>query len=297
MRFQADISLLTNMHSFCSFLLLAIILATAFQEGVFGQELKEAVGKNQVNNANDIRLVQKLLNQVPSPCGGPKNQLQEDGVFGKATASAISRFQITQLGFSDSVVEPKQRTIERLMEFKDFANQDRAGPKIAWGKRVAGPFKSKVLEICQRLEMDPNHLMAAMAFESAGTFSPAIKNAAGSGATGLIQFMPRTAKGLGKTTGELAKMSAVEQLDYVEKYFKPYKGKCKSVSDVYMAILWPAAIGKPESFVLFDEETKPQTYKMNKGLDSNSDGNITKLEAAVFILNRLKKGLDNNLAG
>ena len=33
----------------------------------------------------------------------------------------------------------------------------------------------------------------------------AVKNAAGSGATGLIQFMPRTAQGLGTTTAKLAK--------------------------------------------------------------------------------------------
>lgn len=39
--------------------------------------------------------------------------------------------------------------------------------------------------------------MAAMAFESGETFSPSIKNAAGSGAVGLIQFMPSTAKALG----------------------------------------------------------------------------------------------------
>ncbi len=43
--------------------------------------------------------------------------------------------------------------------------------------------------------------MAAMAFESARTFSADIVNKA-SGATGLIQFMPKTAEGLGTWTGE-----------------------------------------------------------------------------------------------
>ena len=244
------------------------------------------------NNPNDIRLVQRLLNQVPNPCGGPKDQLEEDGdLWYGATEAAINRFQKIQLGFSDGMVEPNQRSIKRLLEFKDFANQDRAGPKIAWGMQVTGVFKSKVLKICKRLEMDPNHIMAAIAFESAGTFSPAIKNAAGSGATGLIQFMPRTAQGLGTTTDDLAKMSAVEQLDYVEKYFKPHKGKCKSVSDVYMAILWPAAVGKEDEFVLFDKFNRPETYVMNKGLDSNRDGKITKREAATKVLSYLTQGL------
>ena len=43
-------------------------------------------------------------------------------------------------------------------------------------------------------------------------------NAAGSGATGLIQFMPNTAEGLGTSTGELAGMSRARQMHYVEKY-------------------------------------------------------------------------------
>lgn len=48
-------------------------------------------------------------------------------------------------------------------------------------------------------------------------------NAPGSGAIGLIQFMPSTAKGLGTSTSALKQMTAVDQLAYVEKYFAPYK--------------------------------------------------------------------------
>ena len=269
------------------FFMLTGCLAILTTDFVHSQELNSPVGQQQANNPNDVLVVQKLLNQVPRASGGPTQQLQEDGKFGQQTESAIKRFQKIQLGFHDGIVEPKKRTMSRLLEFDDFNNQDRSGPSIAWGNCVTGPFKAKVLEICNRLEMDPNHLMAAMAFESAGTFSPSIKNAAGSGATGLIQFMPKTARGLGTTTDKLAKMSSVEQLDYVEKYFKPYAGKCKTLSDVYMAILWPAAIGKPENHVLFDQATKARTYQMNKGLDKNDDGKITKNEAAAHVQSRL----------
>jgi soluble lytic murein transglycosylase-like protein len=37
--------------------------------------------------------------------------------------------------------------------------------------------------------------MACMAWESGRSFRPDVKNMAGSGATGLIQFMPTTAAG------------------------------------------------------------------------------------------------------
>jgi hypothetical protein len=64
---------------------------------------------------------------------------------------------------------------------------------LAWGKKVSKRFRSRVKEVAANLQTDPNFLMACMAFESAGTFSSSIKNGAGSGAVGLIQFMPSTA--------------------------------------------------------------------------------------------------------
>lgn len=115
--------------------------------------------------------------------------------------------------------------------------------QLAWGAKVTEPFRTRVIRIASFLETDPSFLMACMAFETGGTFSPSIRNAAGSGAVGLIQFMPQTALALGTTSEALARMSAFEQLLYVESYFRPRRGKLKKLSDVYMAILWPGAIG------------------------------------------------------
>lgn len=131
--------------------------------------------------------------------------------------------------------------------------------------------------------------MACMAFESAETFRPDIRNAAGSGAVGLIQFMPATARGLGTSTEALAAMSAVEQLDYVRLYFKPYAGRMRNLADVYMAILYPKAIGKPDDYVLF---ARPSiAYSQNAGLDRDGDGYITKAEAITRVQAKLTLGL------
>jgi hypothetical protein len=65
---------------------------------------------------------------------------------------------------------------------------------IAWGAKVSPVFKARVLWIADSLGCSPNDLMACMAWESGESFSPSKKNMAGSGATGLIQFMPSTAK-------------------------------------------------------------------------------------------------------
>lgn len=167
--------------------------------------------------------------------------------------------------------------------------------KVAWGEKVSQEFKERVHWIAAALRMPAggaDWLMACMAWESAETFSPSVKNMAGSGAVGLIQFMPKTAIGLGTTTIKLANMTAVQQLEYVYKYFSPYEGKLNNLSDVYMAILWPLAVGKPERSTLWDKNQRPTTYRQNAGLDINKDGVITKAEAAAKVQQTLNVGLE-----
>ncbi len=152
-------------------------------------------------------------------------------------------------------------------------------------EKTSDAFRQKVIQIAANLDIDPNFLMAIMSFESGASFSPSMKNAAGSGAVGLIQFMPSTAKGLGTTTADLAAMTAVRQLDFVEKYFMPFKGRLKTIEDAYMAVLFPKGIGKGGGFVLFTRPSKQ--YAQNKGLDLNGDGVITVAEAAARVRQRL----------
>ena len=162
--------------------------------------------------------------------------------------------------------------------------------RLAWGQKVSAAFRDRLFEICQILGVEPDYLMACIAFESAETFRPDIRNAAGSGATGLIQFMSSTARGLGTTTDALAAMTAEQQLEWVLAYFLPYRGRLQTLGDVYMAILWPAGIGKPDDWTLWDQASRPTTYRQNAGLDMNKDGRITKAEAAAKVLAKLERG-------
>jgi hypothetical protein len=166
--------------------------------------------------------------------------------------------------------------------------------ELAWGKKVSSAFKRRVIEISAELGMDPNNLMAAMAFESARTFRADIENPL-SGAVGLIQFMPATAKGLGTSTRALKKLTPVAQLDFVRRYFLPQKGRLNDLNDVYMAILWPRAVGRPASYVLFVNGSRQ--YSQNKGLDVNFDGVVTKAEAASRVQQHLVEGMRPELRG
>lgn len=166
-----------------------------------------------------------------------------------------------------------------------------AGGALAWGAKVSAIFRDKVRAISSGLATDPNYLMAAIAFETGCSFSASQPNKAGSGAVGLIQFMPRTAIGLGTSCAHLAAMTAEDQLDIVQKYFATYTGKLHSLSDVYMAILWPTAVSKPDDFVLFSRNINPAAYRQNAGLDVNGDGKVTKSEAADKVQAMLAEGL------
>lgn len=150
-------------------------------------------------------------------------------------------------------------------------------------EKVNDEFKDKVIQIAANLKTDPNFLMAVMSFETGGSFSPSIRNRF-TNATGLIQFMPKTAKGLGTTLEELAKMSQLRQLDFVELHFMPFRGRLKTLEDAYMAVLYPVAIGKGDGHVLFKKPTK--AYSQNSGLDLNGDGLITVKEAAERVRRR-----------
>lgn len=168
--------------------------------------------------------------------------------------------------------------------------------EIAWGARVSPLFRERVWWIADELGLNPDDLMACMAWESGETFSPSVRNAAGSGATGLIQFMPSTAMNLGTSTSKLAKMTAEDQLNYVYKYFRPFAGRLNNLGDIYMAILWPKGVGKPDSYVLWDKGQMPTTFRQNAGLDIDKNGQVTRAECLTKIKQKLVKGrLDVNM--
>lgn len=192
----------------------------------------------------------------------------------------------------DEVIQALNWCINRLTQLEAERENPPATPEgrrpIAWGAKVSPTFRERVWWICDTLGMNPDDLMSCMAWESGESFSASKKNLAGSGATGLIQFMPSTAKQLGTTTGELAKMTPEDQLNYVYKYFKPFHGRLNNLGDVYMAILWPKGVGKPDHYVIFDGGV---AYRQNAGLDINRDGDVTRAECIAKVQAKKAKGL------
>lgn len=143
--------------------------------------------------------------------------------------------------------------------------------------RIDAPFLNEVNRVAEGIPgIDSTDLLRIIGFETIGSFSPSEKSRTSS-ATGLIQFLEKTAKGLGTTTAELAAMSREEQMKFVEAYLKPYKNRIKNFGDLYMAIHYPRGIGKDDDYVLYRRGS--DAYDANKNLDISKDGTVTRREA------------------
>lgn len=157
---------------------------------------------------------------------------------------------------------------------------------VQGNRHVTAEFIRGVEAMAQRIGARPEHVLAVMSFETGGSFSPGVRNGAGSGATGLIQFMPTTARELGTSTEALARMTSVQQLEYVERYFaqRSDPGDLRTLEGVYTTVLYGSPRPEPGS-TLFSQGTA--AYRMNAPLDLNRDGRITAGEATSFVRNKI----------
>lgn len=162
---------------------------------------------------------------------------------------------------------------------------------LAWGAKVSPEFRARIYTLVAHLgwrEERASDLMACMAFETGRTFSPSVRNP-GSSAVGLLQFMAATAKRLGTTTAALGRMTAVDQLDYVERYLATQASRITGLDDMYCSVLWPAAVGKTADTVLWRRGMA--AFAANRGLDVDKNGRITKREASAKVREQLRLGL------
>jgi hypothetical protein len=141
-------------------------------------------------------------------------------------------------------------------------------------------FAARIRSMAIAIHTPPDWIMAIIHHES--KFNPHVTNYRGSGATGLIQFMPPALMDLNDRLGthyymsDLRRMDPMRQLDLVQAFFEQQierGGPFTSLGDMYAAVLFPRARGNGPDYVLFRRPSL--TYRQNKGLDENRDGAIS----------------------
>ncbi len=189
-------------------------------------------------------------------------------------------------------VEPKAEDIGISYEFKyDWTKEGATG-----SENLTSEFLERVIEIAEELEIDPDDLMAVMAFESKFTLNAV----SGSGAYGLIQFTQISLDQINKNNGtsykksDLLSMGMMEQLELVYLHYKPKAGLMYDLGDVYLVTLAPAFVKGEvleDSTIIYSESDGNNNYKNNKGLDKDGKGFITKGDGARAVMNRREEYL------
>lgn len=230
------------------------------------------------SNYNGQNYVQ---NSISTPCdagsfnNGPNSKLNNQNTEGEATASPTDPVNSSTLNTN---CQPPADLV-----FSNFVKENKQ------------EFLDKVRIIADKLAIDPNDLMSVMFLES-GLDSHIVNKLAVQkgidGATGLIQFMPDTARELGTTTTKLKNMTNVEQLDYVYKYFLRYKSKLKDFTSLYMVTFYPVSLNhQTDNKWIFGSEvsmSRAQTVRnWNPGFDLSGNGYITISDFKQAILLRL----------
>ena len=107
-----------------------------------------------------------------------------------------------------------------------------------------------VLSVADMLGLPREELAQAVEIESA--WNPAARNPT-TRATGLIQFMPSTARRLGTTVDDLRSMSRSKQAGYVAGYLRlgGMNFSYRQPGDVYLMVAGPAGLGHADGDVLY----------------------------------------------
>lgn len=149
-------------------------------------------------------------------------------------------------------------------------------------------FKSKLVEISDKLDFNPNWLMAVMNKESG--LNPKARNTTylvgGKPATGLIQWVEPTAQGkFGISVDDIYQMDSIKQLDLVHEYFKNDAHKINKYSDVYRFVFFPASLDKSDDYIFKTSTLSPDSVaKSNPVIDLNKDNQITNIEFDEYAL-------------
>ena len=184
-----------------------------------------------------------------------------DGVRGPETSAAVKQFQ--QDNGLEVDGDPGPETVGKLNQIIKDKNLKFTKSTDADVKKIGGQareidtatiqdpdFNKKLDKVANELGIERDTLFRIIKFETAGTFSPTSHDP-NNVSIGLIGFTEPTARALGTSKAELAKMTAVQQLDYVYKFYRMNGVRPGSdLGTIYMITFMPAFAYSPDDVVL-----------------------------------------------
>lgn len=158
---------------------------------------------------------------------------------------------------------------EETMVSRNTENRSgRRAPTFNATSKIEDPsFIQAVEDLSAKYNIDPSEVYKVIQGES--SFNPRAKNP--SGATGLFQFMPATARELGTTTDAILSMTPTEQVALYDKYLSRWKYDGSNRLGVMQAA--PAYASRGPEEVIYPVGSP--AWKQNPGWRSSGNGPIT----------------------
>lgn len=158
---------------------------------------------------------------------------------------------------------------------------------LLFSNKVSKEVADVVIQRSDKSDIEPDWAMFLSDFESG--LDPYRENSFG--CFSYFQFCPDVPGGNYKTINgkryyfsDLKTYTPVQLMDLSFDYIEEQQsihGKFATYYDLYFAILWPAAVGKPDGYVL-DTQSNPI-------FDLNKDGKITVAEVKAYLDIRVKE--------
>jgi hypothetical protein len=281
-------------------------------KGIDKKEILDIISNSQTLKDIEKAILEGNIINVEPATAPSKNENREGeewitihtNPFKLSTGNVVLQFYAYLVDLSKRKIDPENKLSLRYIDNLSIHKSANLKNKIIKSagtianvpgiKNKSEEFLTELVRVGNRLGIDPNWLAAIMSAES--NFQADAVNKLG-GATGLIQFVNSTAKQLGTSLDELKMMSDVEQLHFVEKFYKPWSGKIKSPGDLYMATFLPVFVGHPPNTIVGKKgSTKKITknltygkvYELNFGLDTDKDGIIRASDVTSRVDSRLR---------
>jgi hypothetical protein len=250
-------------------------------------EPKQSTGDVQEKSSEQVDMevpvtkeVLPVIAPVMSPVTGSleNNQDLDDSNLPDNELQMQSFDDVENYIFTSDVVQYKE-AVETSPKYEtsstvsfDFKNYSSLPPRILGNKQFQSfvsdqGVKLKVSEISRKIGVSENDLYMVI-FAESGFKTTAVNEH--TQATGLIQFMPKTAIRLGTSIQELYNMNNLQQLKYVEKYFSGRK--FKNLYDLYLYTFVPIAVGKPLNWVFQWKGVSAYTVSVQNSAIANAAG-------------------------
>lgn len=155
---------------------------------------------------------------------------------------------------------------------------------------IRNAFAQKVVAVASWLQIDPNWLMQVMYAESRLKATAQNIQQGRLIAAGLLQWTK--ASGVPGAPQSMVSQGHLQQLDWVQQYFAPYRGKMHSYFDVYLVTFFPAGVGKADDYVFATKNLSAALIaQQNPAINILKDGKITMAEFKQYVWNSTPAGV------